>query len=478
MDAFAQAAKPPARSAPPWLQFTAWGLAFSVTAAALLFPALWNGFPLIFADTGGYLARPFEHSLLIGRSALYGAFLAAGIGGDFWPNVLLQSGATAWLILLTLRVHGFSRRPGLAAALTTALAAATGLPWAVSMLMPDIFAPLAVLALHLLAFRRAALSSGERLGAAALVAIAVATHMGTLALGAGLILGYGVLRLVAKGGLFPRPLLAAPSLALAAGIALALASNAVIAGRLAFTPGGFNFAFARLVQDGIVTRYLQERCPDTKLRLCAYRDALPATADDWLWGWGSPLYKLGGPEAFAAEAKSVVLATLARYPGQHLATALRAVLRQLVQVRTGEGVNPHDTAHAVQVLERYAPEAMPRFAAARQQQNLFDFTGFNLLHVPVALIGLTALPVILVAAWRRRVAPQAAALTLTALLALLANAAIFGALSNPNDRYQSRIAWLAPLALGVAAMSRQALRARRPRRFLLAALARKDYPQS
>ena len=41
----------------------------------LLVPALLNGFPLVFADTGGYLARPFERTLALGRSAFYGLFL-------------------------------------------------------------------------------------------------------------------------------------------------------------------------------------------------------------------------------------------------------------------------------------------------------------------------------------------------------------------------------------------------------------------
>jgi hypothetical protein len=35
-------------------------------------------------------------------------------------------------------------------------------------------------------------------------------------------------------------------------------------------------------------------------------------------------------------------------------------------------------------------------------------------------------------------------------LSLLGNAYVCGALSNPNDRYQSRIAWLAVLALVIA----------------------------
>jgi hypothetical protein len=38
----------------------------------LLAPALWNGFPLLQYDTGGYLARWFEGYLVPSRSVVYG----------------------------------------------------------------------------------------------------------------------------------------------------------------------------------------------------------------------------------------------------------------------------------------------------------------------------------------------------------------------------------------------------------------------
>ena len=41
-------------------------------AVLMLLPAIYNGFPFIYADTGGYVARPFEGTLELGRSALYG----------------------------------------------------------------------------------------------------------------------------------------------------------------------------------------------------------------------------------------------------------------------------------------------------------------------------------------------------------------------------------------------------------------------
>ena len=42
----------------------------------LLAPAIWNGFPLLQYDTGGYLARWFEGYLVPSRSVVYGLFVA------------------------------------------------------------------------------------------------------------------------------------------------------------------------------------------------------------------------------------------------------------------------------------------------------------------------------------------------------------------------------------------------------------------
>src|SRR5450830_1648256 len=102
--------------------------ALPVVLAALLWPALWNGFPIVYYDTGGYLARPFEGTLGNGRSALYGAFLALGIPLDFRPNVIAQAAVVAWLVVLTLRVHGSGGRPALATMVVIGLCVLTGLP--------------------------------------------------------------------------------------------------------------------------------------------------------------------------------------------------------------------------------------------------------------------------------------------------------------------------------------------------------------
>ena len=128
----------------------------------LLAPALWNGFPLLQYDTGGYLARWFEGYLVPSRSVVYGLFVAAGWPLDFWPVVVLQAAATVWVLALVLRTHGLGRRPMALLAVVVGLSVTTTLPWIAGILLTDIFAGLAVLALHLVVLRADTLSRVER----------------------------------------------------------------------------------------------------------------------------------------------------------------------------------------------------------------------------------------------------------------------------------------------------------------------------
>ena len=51
----------------------------------LLVPAIWNGFALLEYDTGGYLARWFEHSLARQRSTHFRSLRDRRLAADFWP---------------------------------------------------------------------------------------------------------------------------------------------------------------------------------------------------------------------------------------------------------------------------------------------------------------------------------------------------------------------------------------------------------
>ncbi len=263
--------------------------AFLASVLVLLAPAIWNGFPLLFFDSGDYFLRTILGQLNNGRSVVYGAWLAAFRYPNFWPAAIVQCTIAVWVIYLVLRTHGLRNRPAALplalVAVTAALSAFTALAWIAGMMMPDLFAALAVLALYLFLRKRDELARFERFGLMALIAFSCAAHNGTLAVAMALLAAAAALYFWRKP-LLPRAGLKQAAAAIALAILMVPSAGWVFTGNFAWTPGGAGFVFSRLVQDGIAQRYLAENCPDTKLKLCEVRHMIPHTADDFLWHQG------------------------------------------------------------------------------------------------------------------------------------------------------------------------------------------------
>jgi hypothetical protein len=425
-------------------------LAHIAAAAAavlmLLAPALWNGFPLLEHDTGGYLARWYEGSLEVSRSTVYGLFLVPLIHLDFWPVIVVQSALTVWVIALILRAHGWSGRPLVLLITVAVLAVATTLPWIASILLTDIFAGLGVLALYLVVLRADVLAGWERVALIVLAGFSGATHSATLAV------ELALMACAALAAPFRRQLV--PLAGLGRGIAalvlapvLLVGANYVVAGQFAWTPGGIALSFGRMLQDGIVARFLADHCPDPRFRLCDHRAELPSDADQFFWG-ESVFNKLGRFQGLNDEMRTIVLESLRDYPLWQLEAATSASVRQLIAVRTGEGVL-NTLWHTYAIIEKFTPAAVPAMRAARQQKGELDFTAINRLHVPVALGSMLLLLGVIALAFNRERFADLGPLAATAALALLANAAVCGIFANPHDRYGARLIWIATLVVGL-----------------------------
>jgi hypothetical protein len=418
----------------------------AVLAAALMLiaPALWNRFPLLQFDTGGYFARWYEGKLEESRSTVYGLFLNLLSRPDFWPVVVVQAALTVWIVALVLRVHGLGKRARVLIVTIAALSVATTLPWLTSLLLTDVFAGLGVLALYLIVVRADALARWERIALVGFVAFAAATHNATLAV-LMLLVAAGLLFTLIDRRIVPPRGVTRGALALATGAALLVAANYAVARQLAWTPGGIALMFGRMLNDGIVKRYLTERCPDPRFKLCDHLAELPDDADVFFWG-ESVFDRLGRFQGMNEEMRTIVLETLAAYPWLQLKGAAVATARQLVKVATGYGVHT-EVWHTYGMFEQFAPGALPAMKAARQQQGELDFEAINRVHVPVALASMVLLIGVIALARRRTPYADLGKLAAAVALAILANAFVCGALSNPHDRYGARIVWLAPFVL-------------------------------
>lgn len=433
-----------------------WALACLTCVAILVAPAIWNGFPLLQYDTGGYLTPWFEHKLEINRSVPYGLLLVAGDWADFWPVIIVQSALTVWVLGLTLRAHQLGQRPLLLLGAVAALSAFTTLPFLTAILLTDIFAGLSVLALYLLLMRDDTLRRAERVALVILVAVSAATHSGTMAMLLGLVALATLVWLVDSTRIRYARLLRAMA-ALLLSTLMVVAANGIVTGKFGWAPGGYALSFGRMLEDGIVKRYLDDHCPDRTLKLCPYRDALPNDADDFFWG-DSAFDKLGRFDGMHDEMKRIALDSLAEYPWLQFKSVIGETAKQLVSVETGAGV-VNWIWNTYGVIEAHVPDAVPAMKAARQQHGQLSFVAINQLQVPVAWLALLLLPAIAFVSLRQTRYSDVGEFAASMAVAILTNAAVFGTLATAHSRYGARVVWLAAFAVGLALVCRYERRA-------------------
>jgi hypothetical protein len=426
-------------------------------AGFLLWPAIVNGYPILYSDTHAYLVQAGAPEMVWDKPWVYGPFLIAlSARVTLWLPAIAQCLLLSHLLWLAAKACGFGR-PLRHVALCALLGVGSAAPWFASLLMPDVMAPVVVVGLFVLAFGDR-LGAGERGWAGAIAAFAIASHLSLLVVAAAC---------TAAGIAWRRRVAIAVPLVLALG--LLLVTTAVGFGRVAISPYGSVFALARLVADGPGARTVAALCPRAGWRLCAWSGRLPADSDAFLWDPNGPVWTTpGGPPALAGEASAIVARTVGREPLAVARAAVANTLRQLAMAGVGDTLGPDWLEQSVVgSLRAYFPPAeLARFRASLQAQGKLRAIAepFALPYAVLLVIGAIATPVLLVVALRRGDRPRAG-LAAFVLLGLLANAFATGALSKPNERYQARIAWLllVPTAFQIGARASTSAGLRRTR---------------
>ena len=424
-------------------------------AALFAWPALLNGYPLVFSDTGGFLHQTLGPLMLWDKPWVYGPFLHAFHGRvSLWGPLTAQSLVVSHLLWLAQRVLRGAARPGAHVGVCAIAAALTTAPFTVALLMPDVFAPVVVLTLSLLGFARAQLTRAEAVYLGVIASVATASHLAHVPLALAMVVLVLAADLVRRGRGQPwgTPRAAAP---LAAAVALLLATNWIGHGRAALSPHGATFMLARLQADGPATAVIRARCPAAGWYLCAFADRLPMDANDFLWAPDSPVNRdaegkarfLGGA-LISAEAAQIVAETLRAHPAEVASAILRNTARQAMTAGIGDTLGDDHLAAALRprIAEGFPVRELAAYDAALQARGELRaaVAPLGVAHLPVLLL---SLPLLALAGWRAARAGDALRLwVLVALVAgVIGNAAATGGLSGVHARYQARIAWLLPV---------------------------------
>ena len=423
-------------------------LGLAILTALFLAVALWNGFPLVFYDTGGYLAEGLQGAFLAERSPVYSLLLfVTGGAVSLWPVVILQAAMTAWLVGETARIEAAQLSLQGLVGVGLVLMLVTGIGWYTGQVEPDCMTALVVLGAYLLLFHSTVLGPVRATLAAVITGLAVACHPSHLGLMAGLLLLAILLRLMRRD----LRLKILPGLvALAIALGLILASNYALTRQVFLSRSASQFVFARLMQDGIVKRLLDDTCPQSGYRLCAYKSRLKTRADAWLWAPDSLFRSEGGFNGDHAEEGRIIADSVRRYPLLQVEAAVRDSVRQFFTFKTGDGIESQEWILKPEI-QKMMPAQIPGYLAAEQQRGKLRFVTLNMIHVTVGMLSLLGLLLLLQRALIRGRWNEAALPGLV-LSALIGNAIICGTFSNPHDRYQSRLIWLPTLVLLLARM--------------------------
>ena len=416
----------------------------SLLAATLLLSgaAIYNGYPLVWPDTGNYL-----HLVIFGyRGIFYSLFVAPErLTGSLWPVVFIQSLIVAHLLRLVLRVV-FAIVSGTALlAITALLCVLTSLPWYTGFIMPDVFTSILVLCLFVLAFCPRCLSPAELKYILALTVVAATVHLSHIPLAAGLLLIIVLFRIVGrKWQQIPAPNLILPALPVTVALVLVIAANYITLGEVSFSVNGYACPLARLVADGQAVSYLRESCPERRYALCGYIDHLPRDVGNFLWSTDSPFRKVGWFDGYRREGREIVVGTVMRFPLWTLKSALENTLEQVVCVRTGEGLVSYLNGFPTDDIRIYYPAEFAAYQNSRQSRGEFQsMDGLNRLHKAALIVSLLyACAAGLLFAKRGQW--LLAELLATIACAVLVNSFVAGAFNEPHDRYGSRLIWLLP----------------------------------
>ena len=427
-----------------------------VLSGALLLSshALYNGFPLLYSDTGTYIAACMDGFIPRDRPLTYSYFIRhLSLKETLWIPMFLQCILVSWLTWMAFRHFTQVKRTwpwhlGTLACLsfTTGVAAITCL------MIPDLFTPVIVLAGALLLFGKN-IGKKTRIFLFVLIAYATTTHLSHYPLLCALIATLFVVWFIRRKREGARALLVNTGV-LAATIPLAILitmlMNYSVGGRWQFSPGsGHVFMMNRLIQCGIVNDYLDEICPTRYTTMCVYR---PQPGQDFLWDPNSPLnihYHWEGWENAKPEYDSIIsdIFSQPKYLKRYIASNIHDATVQLYTMHITpiipllEGQAVHDQMHV------HFPGDHRTYLRSRQANGKMNMDVINSLQVVVISVALVALLLILSLRRFRNRMSLITPLSLWLLAAIIFNALTVVSVAMIDSRYQSRVIWLLPLLL-------------------------------
>lgn len=419
--------------------------------------SLYNGYPLVYSDTGTYIYSGFEKVIPNDRPIFYGLFIKLfSFKTSLWFTVLIQNLITSLALFECFKLLPVRQNHKDFIISTIALTLITPIGWYSNQIMPDFFAPVIALFTFVLLFKPN-IPNWKFIAYSVIIIYGTMVHLSHLLLATGLaafilllpillkvfklnnILPFTFFKRSILAGVLLLPWLTVPFF------------NYLIESEFQYSKAGHVFMVAHLNDKGLLKKILDEQCHTPEFegnKLCEQKDQLPTDINGFIWA-GDFFENTGGWENSKADYNTVVKKSVTT-PKYLLINAVKSFQYagvQLLFVNVGEGLTAYNDGSAPygQIAWHFHSELNNYL---NSKQNKWDGSRLNFeLLTPAFIVAL-----VLAACFFIAVKPHNPKRYITVLsfilLCVLLNSMATAMLTSPYERYQSRMAWL-PLFLAI-----------------------------
>lgn len=420
-----------------------------------MIPAFFNGFPLVYSDTGTYIISGMEMAIPKDRPVIYGLFIKYfSLNFSLWFVLFFQSAIASYVIweFSKLFFKGFKFRYYIL--LVFLLSSFTGLSWYSSQIMPDIFTLVSIMLIVLLLFENKHSQTKNAVFYLFLL-LSVSVHFSNILIAAIVLIGLFV---ISKSSVLSKSLndslrYRLPILGLIGSIVFVSLVNFSIGRTFKINQGSHVYLMGRMLDSGVLVSFLQKECNNYDYALCPYKDRIPEHSRKLLWDQDSPLYDLGGWENSRAAFNEVLFGILTN--PKHLSlfvfNSFTSTIAQLFQNDIGSGIKsdwyatPSSPPYAA--ISKHFNKDLNQYIQSRQNTNIWgqglDFDCLNIInHLLLIFSVLVLLAATFFESLKSKMPDLTRFLIIALVLGVLSNALVTASFANVYDRLQARISWV------------------------------------
>jgi hypothetical protein len=427
----------------------------------LLWSALYNGYPLVYSDSGEYINdlcpvdRPSGYYLLI---------LLTTMRSSLWLVVIYQAFFTSLLLFrnsyLLLRSDGLGKNISQLISITilSIVVIVTDISKYVSWVMPDIFTSWIFLGGILCLFSS---KWYDRLLAITAISIAFLTHSSHILIifsSLSILFVIGFIYRIKIPDIWKRSISLAYIVTLLTIFACVLNFSLGLGFTLSRNKG--NFIISKLVCWGVLSKTLDACGPTKEWRFYKYKkdfDAAIGKEDSWfLWYEDSPIHKMGDwVWQDQREQNEIIHCALKNYFPDILKASLIDTVRLLNCFDSNDGLysfaSPQHYVYGA-IKNKY-PTEHEYFLKSRQQRGLLVNVRLISINEYIIQYGLIMIYIIASYFYLYNKEYKLSIILISLIIFIVLNGIILGSLSTVQGRYSGRVLWLIPFCLFLSLFS-------------------------